>query len=124
MPSEFRVIRFRLSEVEMALRKLAPRIGLTVPEGEFMSATSDDCAEKPGTIFAMIGKAGGLRVPNGLLAASLIYHCRGGGIVLPKDGTKEIYAAPEFVELRIMLRHQFPAEDEANLHGVPIQTAS
>lgn len=118
MPSELRIIRFSLKEVEMALRKLAPRIGLTVPEGEFLSATADDCAEKPATIFAMTGKADGMTVPNGLLAASLIYHCRSGDIVLPKDGTKEIYAAPEFVELRIMLRHQLPGEDEARLQRV------
>lgn len=105
MPSELRILRFRLDEAENALRDLAPRIGLMLPEGGFTSSEPVSGAQVASTCFEVEGGDNEVRVSNGQLAASLIYFCRKNRIDVPDEGTKEIYAAPDFVELRVVIRH-------------------
>lgn len=106
MPSELRILRFRLDEAEAAIRMLAPRIGMVIPDGAFNSANNDPSVETPSTVFCQNNGENQIRVTNGKLAASLIYLCRQNGVELPDEGTKEIYVSSGFVELRMVLRHQ------------------
>lgn len=125
MPSELRIIRFRLDEAERALRGLAPRIGLMLPDGAFTSAQAMSDPQGPCTCFEVEGGENKVRVSNGQLAASLIYSCRQGQIELPDEGTKEIYTAPEFIELRIVLRHSAPqAANFPNGQTVGLETVN
>ena len=105
IPSELRILRFKLGEVEMSLRTLGPRIGMNFPVGDFISAAEGTDMDVLGASFEVKGSTENVTVTHGKLAASLIHYCREIGIPLPRQGKKEIYIAPQFVELRIGLRH-------------------
>lgn len=109
MASELRILRFNLGEVATALRALGPRIGLALPDGDITSAENAAGREAPTTSFAVSGGEDNVSVPNGKLAASLIHYCREAGIALPREGTKEIYVSPQYIELRFAQRHIQPA---------------
>ena len=81
MPSELRIIRFKLDEVAIALRAFAPRIELDMPDSKLTS------------------------VSNNQLAASLIQYCMTGGIPLPRMGNKEIGVSTTYIDLKIGLSH-------------------
>lgn len=116
MPSELRILRFKLDEVGESLRALGPRIGVIVPDGEFISAAPAVVPEEeaPNTSFAVNGSDESLTITNGKLAASLIHYCNEMGISLPREGKKEIYVSSQFVELRIGLRHARASDDAGN----------
>lgn len=105
MPSELRILRFGLDEAASALRMLAPRIGIRVPDIAFASAEAVLDSETPGTCFNLGGSGGQFTVTNGQLAASFFYYCDHAGLQLPRDGKKEIYVSPGFIELRIAVQH-------------------
>lgn len=111
MTSELRIVRFKLGEVETALRRLAPRIDLEIPGGEFVSAVSGSERETPSTSFILSGGNNAFTVKNGELAASLILHCKDGGIPLPRAGKKNIFVSAKFSELRIGMRHETISSD-------------
>ena len=49
MPSELRIIRFKLDEVAIALRAFAPRIELDMPDSKLTSAAHGTGQEAPTT---------------------------------------------------------------------------
>ena len=89
MSSEFRIIRFKLDEVGTALRRLAPRIEVEMPDGDIVSAASGSEGADPSTSFVLSGGHNVFTVTNGELAASLILQCKNVGIPLPRAGKKE-----------------------------------
>lgn len=119
MPSELRVIRFRVDEVEAALRMLAPRIGLILPEGGFSAPENDSMTEIPSTTFQVAGQEKRISVQNGPVAASMINYCKCYGIPLPKDGKKKLFVSSDFLELRFTLSHSAhdaPSDQRQELH--------
>ena len=115
MPSELRILRFKLDEVGTSLRALGPRIGMDVPDGDFISAAAAAGSEEeaPTTSFAMNGSGESVTIPNGKLAASLIHYCNEIGIPLPREGKKEIFVSPKFIELRFAQHHIKPTDHAA-----------
>ena len=111
MASELRILRFKLGEVGTALRGLAPRLELEIPEGDFASASPGSEQDSASTSFAVGGDGKNLTVTNGELAASLILHCQNAGIPLPREGKKEIYVSGKFIALRIGIRHMHAPQD-------------
>jgi hypothetical protein len=100
MPSELRIIRFGLTEVTAAVKTLAPRIKLQVPDTVILSAH----AAPDGTANALLryGEAGtGIVISNSQLAASLIAYCRSLKLPLPQEGQKSIQVSKENIDLRI-----------------------
>ncbi len=104
MPSELRIIRFKLDEVAIALRAFAPRIELDMPDSELTSAAHGTGQEAPTTSFAL-ESGDELSVSNNQLAASLIQYCMTGGIPLPRMGNKEIGVSTTYIDLKIGLSH-------------------
>ncbi len=111
MPSELRILRFKLDEVAESLRSLGPRIGVDIPDGDFICAVSGSGEHTPNTLFTVIGSKESVTISNGKLAASLIHYCKSIRIKLPREGNKKIYVSPHFVELRIGRRHTNSPEE-------------
>ena len=105
MPSDLRIIRFKLDEVAAALRAFAPRIGLDMPGGEFTSAAHVTGKNVPTTSFAVKG-GGELSITDSHLAASLIHYCITGGITLPRAGEKVLSVSAAHIDLRIGFGHR------------------
>ncbi len=114
MPSELRILRFRLDEVGKSLRFLGPRIGLYVPDGDFVSAAAGSGDKASNTSFTLNGLDKSVTISNGTIAASLIHYCKEIGIKLPRKDNKEIYVSQQFVELRIGRRHTNSSDDTDN----------
>jgi len=108
MPSELRILRFKLDEVAESLRSLGPRIGVDIPDGDFICAVSGSGEHTPTTLFTVIGSKDSVTISNGLLAASLIHYCKEIAIPLPRHGDKELHVSSQFIELRIK---------QANMHS-------
>ncbi|MFQ5626845.1 MAG: hypothetical protein ACE5FM_09365 [Methyloligellaceae bacterium] len=106
MPSELRIIRFKLDEVAIALRDFASRIGLDMPDGELTSAAHVTGQEIPCTSFALKGGGDELSISNSHLAASLIHYCITGGVPLPRAGNKEISVSSKFIDLKVGMGHR------------------
>jgi len=115
MPSELRIIRFKLDEVANALRGFAPRIGLDMPDGELTSAAHVTVQEIPCTSFALKDGGGELSVSNSQLAASLIHYCITGGIPLPRTGDKEISVSSKFIDLKFGMGHRYLDDDACEI---------
>jgi len=101
MPSELRILRFKLDEVAESLRSLGPRIGVDIPDGDFLSAVAGSDEHAPNTSFTLNGSKERVTISNGKLAASLIHYCNEIAIPLPRDGNKELHVSSQFIELRI-----------------------
>ena len=114
MPSELRIVRFKLDEVGKSLRFMGPRIGLYVPDGDFVSAAAGSGDKASNTSFTLNGLDKSVTISNGTIAASLIHYCKEIGIKLPRKGNKEIYVSQQFVELRIGRRHTNSSDDTDN----------
>ena len=114
MPSELRILRFRLDEVGKFLRFLGPRIGLYVPDVYFVSASAVSGDKASNTSFTLNGLDKSVTISKGTIAASLIHYCKEIGIKLPRKGNKEIYVSQQFVELRIGRRHKNSSDDTDN----------
>ncbi len=100
MPSELRIIRFHLNEATAAVRLLAPRLKLEVPETEVLGAhaTPDGTAN----VLLRYGEEGAdIVIGNNQLAASLIAYCNSIKLPLPQEGRKSIQVSKEHVDLRI-----------------------
>ncbi|GAB4229728.1 MAG: hypothetical protein Kow0032_11110 [Methyloligellaceae bacterium] len=100
MASEFRIIRFRLDEVSIAIRSFAPRIKMKVPQ----SCILEMHPAPDGTPNALLRYAEtdtGIAISNNRLAASLIAYCQKTQIPLPRSGKKSIQVMKDHVDLRI-----------------------
>ncbi len=100
MPSEIRIIRFCLNEVTAAVKLLAPRLKLQVPDREVLGA--HPALDGTANVLLRYGEAGsGIVVSNSQLAASLIAYCHSIKLPLPQEGQKSIQVSKEHVDLRI-----------------------
>ncbi len=101
MPSELRILRFRLDEVTNAVRNVAPRMDMSVPE----QAVTGVHAAPDGTPKVMLryeepGKA--VVMTNAQLAACLIAYCdQFLDMPLCREAKKAIEVARGNVDLRI-----------------------
>ena len=108
MPSELRILRFKLDEVAGSLRTLGPLIGVDIPDGDFLYAVAGSGEHAPETSFAVSGSKESVIISNDKLAASLIRYCREIAVPLPREGDKELHVSSQFIELRIK---------QANMHS-------
>lgn len=100
MPSELRIIRFRLDEVSAAVQSFAPRISLTVPETNILSAHAAP-DNTPNVLLRYGEKEASVVISNNRLAASLIAYCQILKIPLPREGQKSIQVSKDNVDLRM-----------------------
>lgn len=100
MPSELRIIRFRLDEVSAAVLSLAPRINLKVP-GTAILGTYPAPDGTPNALLRYGGAGTDIVISNNQLAASLIAYCHNVKIELPREGKKSIQVSKDHIDLRI-----------------------
>jgi len=100
MPCEFRIIRFRLDEVSAAVQSFAPRISLTVPDTNILSAHAAPDST-PNVLLRYGEEEASVVLSNNRLAASLIAYCQILGIPLPREGQKSIQVSKDNVDLRM-----------------------
>lgn len=100
MPNQFHIIRFDLNEVSAAVKLLAPRLNLEVPETEILDAHA--APDGTANVLLRYGEAGtGIVISNAQLAASLIAYCHSLKLSLPKEGQKSIQVSKEHIDLRV-----------------------
>lgn len=101
MPSELRILRFRLNEVTQAVKNLAPHMELNVPE-QAISETHAAPDGTPKVILRYEDPGAGAVMTNAQLAACLIASCEHAlDMPLSRDATKAIEIARGNVDLRI-----------------------
>jgi len=105
MPVDMRLLRFRLEEAMIILRRLGPNLGIRVPRGKVTSCRAGEDKNSRNVIFGFDDNEGTLTLSKNDLMSCLISYCQLHGVPLPRSGGKSIVLKPDCVELRIILKN-------------------
>lgn len=105
MPSEERSITFDFGEVFTALEVFSAQINEKyLPSGKITSIRAKE-SEKGILVLQVLGRTSRnteeVELSEGFVAASLLMHCIGSGIPLPKAAKKSIEVGENLVILRL-----------------------
>lgn len=114
LPRELRIYRFRLHEVEAALRESMPENGPIFPQTPLLLVCPDDTKNRD-SLLTFQDHDEAIVISNIALASALITYCKNRQLVLPSKGTNAITAQAKTVELRMSLLHRLDEEDAEDM---------
>ena len=102
MPSELRILRFKLDEVSVAVKSFSSRIKMAVPATMILEAhVAPDGS--PNILLRYEGEEKVVAITNNRLAASLIAYCQIINVPLPRKASKSLNVFKEYMDMRIVM---------------------